>query len=139
MTIRQATEADIPAMHRVRMAVTQNVLSDPGRISHDDYAAYLGERGRGWVVEVEGSVVGFAIGCRSGNIWALFVDPGHEGHGHGKTLHAAMVAWLWAQGLRRLWLTTDAGTRAEAFYQAQGWRPCGMVSSGEIRLELDRA
>ncbi|MBK6453095.1 MAG: GNAT family N-acetyltransferase [Steroidobacteraceae bacterium] len=69
--------------------------------------------------------------------WALFVDPDHEGRGHGKALHSAMVSWLWAQGLRHLWLTTGLGTRAEAFYRALGWRPSGIVSSGELRLELD--
>jgi GNAT superfamily N-acetyltransferase len=136
--VRLATEADIPAMHAVRTAVRENELSDPGRITPDDYAEALGRSGRGWVAEVGGRVVGFAVGFRSGNIWALFVHPEHEGHGLGRALHAAMVSWLWQQGLRQLWLTTEAGTRAEAFYRSLGWRPCGMVGGGELRLELDR-
>jgi GNAT superfamily N-acetyltransferase len=137
VTIRLATQADIPAMHRVRLAVTENRLSDPSRVTLADYAPAISELGSGWVAEASGKVVGFAIGYRSGNIWALFVDPDHEGRGHGKALHSAMVSWLWAQGLRHLWLTTGSGTRAEAFYRALGWRPSGIASSGELRLELD--
>jgi GNAT superfamily N-acetyltransferase len=136
--VRLATTADIPAMHRVRTAVSENRLGDPSRITPSDYAAAISELGCGWVAEVSGALVGFAVGYRSGNIWALFVHPDHEGCGHGKALHCAMVSWLWAQGLRKLWLTTDPGTRAEAFYRSQGWRSCGRVSGGELRLELDR-
>jgi GNAT superfamily N-acetyltransferase len=65
--------------------------------------------------------VAFAIGNATyGNIWALFVDPAHERRGHGRRLHDAMVAWLWSQGLRKLWLTTEPGTRAERFYTEAG-------------------
>lgn len=138
MTVRLATEADIPAMHDVRMAVQENRLSEPGRITPADYAAALGPLGCGWVAEAGNNIVGFAAGYRSGNVWALFVHPEHEGQGHGRALHAAMVSWLWQQGLRQLWLTTNAGTRAEAFYRSLGWRPCGMVADGELRLELER-
>jgi GNAT superfamily N-acetyltransferase len=135
--IRPATEADIPAMQRVRIAVHENRLSDPSRVAPADYAAALGPLGRGWVTEIGSTVVGFAIGYRTGNIWALFVRPEHEGRGYGKALHDVMVSWLSQQGLRQLWLTTESGTRAEAFYRRVGWRPCGVVSNGEIRLELD--
>ena len=106
-------------------------------MSPADYAAAIGPLGRGWVAEDRGTLVGFAVGYRSGNVWALFVHPEHEGHGYGKALHGAMVAWLSQQGLRRLWLTTDAGTRAEAFYRSLGWKDCGIVSGRELRFELD--
>lgn len=139
MNVRPATEADIPAMHAVRMAVQENRLADPARITAADYAEAIGRLGRGWVVEADATIVGFAVAYRSGNVWALFVDPQHEGHGYGKALHAAMVSWLWQQGLQRLWLTTDPGTRAEAFYRSLGWQPRGIVPGGELRLELERA
>lgn len=137
MTIRVATPADIPAMHRVRLAVTENRLSTPDRVTPEDYVPAISDLGRGWVAVSGEEVVGFAVGFRSGNIWALFVDPAHEGHGHGKALHSAMVDWLWAQGLSRLWLTTGVGTRAEAFYGRLGWQACGMEGS-ELRFELCR-
>lgn len=113
-------------------------MSDAARFDASDYAAAIAQLGCGWVAEDSGRVVAFAVGYRSGNIWALFVHPEHEGRGHGKALHSAMVTWLWAQGLQRLWLTTAPGTRAEAFYRSLGWRCCGVVSGDDVRLELDR-
>ena len=133
-----ATEADIPAMHLVRMSVRENRLSDPDRLKPADYAAAIGPLGRGWVAESGGRVAGFAVGLSSGNIWALFVHPEQEGRGYGKVLHDTMVSWLRQQGLRQLWLTTDPGTRAEAFYRSRGWRPAGTLTA-ELRLELDLA
>lgn len=136
MTLRQATQSDIPAMQRVRLAVRENTLSDPSRITVADYIAALDDLGRSWVVEADGEIVAFATGYRAGSIWALFVHPDHEGRGYGKALHSTMVDWLWSLGHTRLWLTTGPGTCAERFYTSQGWQPCGIVSGGELRLEL---
>ena len=123
-------------MHRVRLAVRENTLSDPNRITERDYVAALDEVGRTWVIEIDGEVVAFGTGLRSGSIWALFVHPDHEGRGYGKALHSAVTSWLWSLGHERLWLSTTPGTRAERFYLAQGWRACGTSSNGEMRLEL---
>lgn len=125
-------------MHRVRLAVRENRLSDPARITEADYRAALAELGCTWVVEEEGEIVAFATGYRSGSIWALFVHPDHEGRGYGHVLHSTVVGWLWSLGLTRLWLTTSPGTRAERFYVARGWQPCGQTESGELRLELSK-
>jgi GNAT superfamily N-acetyltransferase len=135
-SLRLATADDIPAMHRVRVAVRENRLSDPSRITSSDYAAAMNQLGRTWVIEVDGEIAAFASGYLDGSIWALFVHPDHEGHGYGRTLHATMVEWLWSLGHTRLWLTTSPGTRAERFYLAQGWRPCGLEPNGDLRLEL---
>jgi len=123
-------------MHQVRLAVRENVLSDPNRITESDYLAALDGLGRTWVVEVNGDIAAFATGYKNGSIWALFVHPDYEGRGYGKTLHSAVVAWLWSLGHKRIWLTTAAGTRAERFYISQGWQPCETVPDGDIRLEL---
>lgn len=137
MTIRQATRADVDAMHHVRLSVRENVLSSPTRISAADYVEAIEVTGRGWVVECDGNVVAFAVGnATDGSIWALFVEPAYEGRGFGRALHAEMIEWLRRQGLRRLWLTTDAGSRAASFYATAGWREVGLSQSGELRLEL---
>lgn len=138
MTLREATRADIPAMRRVRLAVRENVLADPARITEADYLEALDVAGRTWVVEADGEIVGFATGYRTGSVWALFVHPDHEGRGYGKALLDTMVGWMWTLGHAQLTLTTEPGTRAERFYIAQGWRRLGMVGTGEIRLELAR-
>lgn len=137
--IRQAKRADIPAMHRVRMAVRENRLVSMV-LTEAHYIDAIEITGRGWVADEEGEVRGLAIGnAHTGNIWALFVDPAHEGRGHGRRLHDAMVGWLFAQGLQRLWLSTDPKTRAEAFYRRAGWRFVALLPDGEAQFELLRA
>ena len=136
-TLRQAGRQDIAAMHRVRLSVHENKLGSS--ITEADYGPAIEETGRGWVVEVEGVVVAFAVGNRiSGNIWALFVEPAHERHGHGRRLHDVMVQWLFAQGADRLWLSTEPHTRAQRFYESAGWSPTGMLHNGEAGYERHR-
>ncbi|MBW3553779.1 MAG: GNAT family N-acetyltransferase [Gemmatimonadetes bacterium] len=126
-------------MHRIRMAVRENVLGDPGRIQPSNYAAILDAGGRGWVAEVEGRMVGFAVAdlARS-NVWALFVDPGFEARGVGRRLHDTMMDWFFAAGADRVWLGTDPGTRAEGFYRSAGWSYVGDDPNGEARYEMSR-
>lgn len=136
--VRQARATDAPGMHRVRMSVRENRLTSM-QLSERDYLVAIEATGRGWVVEVEGTIVAFAIGnAANGSIWALFVEPGHEGQGYGRQLHDIMIAWLWEQGHDRLWLSTDSGTRAERFYIAAGWQRVGVTDGGEVRFELQR-
>jgi GNAT superfamily N-acetyltransferase len=132
---RQAVASDIAGIQRVRRSVRENRLVS-SVITDDDVREAIEESGRGWVVESEGQVVAFAIGnARTGNIWALFVHPEHEGRGHGRRLHDAMVSWLWSRGLDRLWLTTEPRTRAQRFYEAAGWQLVGPTDRGELRYE----
>ncbi|MFD3000293.1 GNAT family N-acetyltransferase [Pontibacter toksunensis] len=137
MIYRRATVADIEEMFRVRMAVHENRLSDPSLVTHATCSEMLLEKGAGWVCEVEGEVVGFSIvDLTRSNIWALFVDPLFEKKGIGRQLHDLMVSWSFANGQPRLWLSTDPGTRAEAFYRKAGWVETGTEQNGEIRFEL---
>jgi GNAT superfamily N-acetyltransferase len=136
--LRQAQPADWAAMHRVRMSVLENRLTSTV-LTEGDYLAAIDSPGRGWVVEENGVVVGFAVGnSQTGNIWALFVDPDHEGSGYGRQLHDTLVAWLWDQGIDRLWLTTEKDTRAERFYERAGWVRTGPPIGSEIRFEMRR-
>lgn len=120
------------------MAVRENRLLST-TLDENDYARAIDVDGRGWVIEDDGRIVAFAIGnVKNGNFWALFVHPEHEGRGFGRALHDAVVEWLWAQGLDRLWLTTGPGTRAAKFYARAGWQQDRIEESGELRLELRR-
>src|SRR6516164_10891033 len=122
-------------MHRVRTSVRENALVSVV-IADADYREHIETLGRGWVVAVGGEIVGFAIAnATDGNVWALFVHPDHERRGYGRQLHDVMVSWLWEQGLRKLWLTTDPGTRAEGFYESAGWSLAGPASSGQVLFE----
>ena len=125
-------------MHRVRLSVRQNRLTSTA-VTDADYIAAIERTGRGWVIEIDGAVVAFAVGnAQTGRIWALSVDPDHEGRGYGRELHDEVVGWLWSMGLERLWLTTEPGTRAERFYESAGWICVGRTERGEVRFERGR-
>lgn len=137
--LRLATSLDIPRMSQIRLAVRENQLSNPGRITVADYEDYIAGRGRSWVLEHAGEIVGFsAADGESAMIWALFVDPSHAGRGHGRLLLAPAVAWLWDRGAASIRLTTAPGTRAERFYRAGGWQHTGTSPHGELEFTLPR-
>ena len=139
--VRPATSADIEAMHRIRVAVHENRLRDPGSVQPEDYARQLAPPGLGVVAEYESGLLGFAIAdVESSRIWALFVDPLFEGRGVGRRLHDALVDALFARGLTQLHLSTDPGTRAERFYRQAGWEPTADTAGGEVcyRLTAER-
>ncbi|SHJ07889.1 Acetyltransferase (GNAT) domain-containing protein [Hymenobacter daecheongensis DSM 21074] len=136
MRYRQSTVADIPQLMQVRLAVRENVLSDPTRVPATAYTDYLTRRGLGWVAEEAGRIVGFAIAdLVDHSIWALFVHPDFAGQGLGKRLHDLLLDWYFRQTLHPIWLSTAPGTRAEEFYRRQGWQETGRTESGEVRFE----
>ncbi|HSN70820.1 MAG TPA: GNAT family N-acetyltransferase [Steroidobacteraceae bacterium] len=135
--MRQARRSDIPGIQRVRHAVRENRLTSTV-ITDADVADAIERTGRGWIIDVDDAVVGFAIGnAGNGNVWALFVDPEFEGLGFGRRLHDECIRWLFeASGPERLWLTTEPDTRAHRFYLQSGWREIERCANGEVMLEL---
>ena len=123
-------------MHTVRMAVHENRLTDPTRVTEDDYRRMLEHTGCGWVYESDGEILGFGIVDLSArNIWALFVAPQHESKGIGSALLETMVACAFEKNGQPISLTTTPGTRAEGFYRKAGWQVAG-ATDGELRFEL---
>jgi GNAT superfamily N-acetyltransferase len=140
LNLRRATVADIPAMSRIRLAVRENALSNPARVTGQMYRDYLDALGRGWVAELGGEIVGFSYADRTdGTIWALFVDPAREGLGAGKRLLRLAVDWLFETGFDEVRLGTAAHTRADRFYAAQGWTREGMKDEVEVWYRLRRS
>lgn len=140
LEFRRATLTDIPAMSAIRLAVRENTLSDPGRITRQMYEDYLERLGRGWVCERGGAVIGFSYAAREDNsIWALFIAPGHEGLGAGKQLLQLAADWLFAEGAQEVSLSTTADTRADRFYLAQGWQRGEMKNAVDVPYRLQRA
>ena len=137
MNFREAKAADIKQIQVVRNSVTENTLSDPGLVTDKDCLEYITQRGKGWVCETEGQLVGFAIAdLREHNIWALFVHPDFEKQGIGRQLHDLMLSWYFKQTSENIWLGTAPHTRAENFYRAQGWIETGTRGEGEIKFEM---
>ena len=126
-------------MSAIRIKVRENVLRDPSRVTQQMYVDYLGRLGRGWVCERDGAVAGFAYAAKEdGSIWALFVEPGHEGHGIGRQLLALATSYLFELGHAKVVLGTGAGTRADRFYAAQGWERTEGAPGDEVQFSLAR-
>jgi GNAT superfamily N-acetyltransferase len=137
MVIREAHIDDIKQIQFVRNSVKENALSNPNLVTDEDCRMFLTERGKGWVCEVNGQVVGFSIADLLGrNIWALFVQPGFDKQGIGRQLHDIMMDWYFDQAQESVWLGTAPGTRAEAFYRKAGWHETGTHGKGEIKFEM---
>ena len=138
LSIRPAVLGDIGALHRIRLAVRENVLSDPASVTEASYLPFLTGRGVGWVAERDGAPVGFAIlDLEANSVWALFVDPEAEGSGVGTALIGEIHAFARARYLDLLRLSTGAGTRAARFYERFGWKPVGFAENGDVEYEWD--
>ena len=137
MLIREARVIDVPPMMEVRFAVKENVLRNRALVIEDVSIDYLTRRGKGWVAEVAGRIVGFAIAdLQDHNIWALFVHPDFDRQGIGHALHDEMLAWYFRQTDETVWLGTAPDTRAEEFYSRAGWQNVGLRENGEVRFEM---
>ena len=137
MTIREAKIEDIPQIQRVRNAVKENMLSDPGLVTDDDCRLFITERGKGWVCEIEQQIIGFSIADLKGNnIWALFLHPAFEKQGIGRMLHDIMLNWYFEHTNEPVWLSTSPGTRAETFYRRAGWKEMGVYGKNEIKFQM---
>lgn len=139
MIFREATREDIPQIQIVRNAVTENMLSDPALVPDKDVEDYMFIRGKGWVCEIDKTIVGFAIvSIIDTNVWALFIQPGFDKKGIGKRLHDDMMDWYFSQTDKTIWLSTGPGTRAEQFYRKAGWTETGTYGKGEIKFEMTK-
>lgn len=133
MHYRVITIADIPALFAVRIATDENALSREQLaalgITEASVAERLAETYHGWLCEVDGRVIGFAIGDRAtGELWVIAVLPGYVNRGVGSVLLRLVEGWLWEHGCDRLWLTTSIDTclRAYPFYLKHGWTDDGV-------------
>lgn len=137
MIFREAKIDDIKQIQVVRNAVKENALSNPNLVTDKDCEEFLFERGKGWVCEINGEIVGFSIvDLKENNVWALFLDPKFEKQGIGRRLHDTMLDWYFSQTEEKIWLGTAFDTRAESFYRKAGWTEAGMNGSKEIKFEM---
>ena len=137
---REAKPADIAQIQVVRNSVKENALSDSGLVTDKDCENYLLHRGKVWICETDGRVVGFAIAdLVDHNVWALFVHPDFDKRGIGKRLHDDMLDWYFSQTDSTIWLGTAPNTRAENFYRKAGWKEAGIHGKGEIKFEMTAA
>lgn len=134
--IREAKFEDIAQIQIVRNSVKENTLSDPALVPDEDVNAFLFHRGKGWVCELNDTIVGFSIvDFKENNIWALFLHPDFEKQGIGKQLHDVMLNYYFSKTNEKVWLGTAPETRAEKFYEMQGWKKAG-IHGKETKFEM---
>lgn len=132
ISVRPATEADVPAMSAVLVAsitelCTADHRGDPDTIARwtanktiEGVCAMLGDaRARLFVAESDGEVA--AVGSiNDGNRIGLnYVGPQHRFRGVSKSLLAAMEDDMRARGVREA--TLESTVTARRFYAACGW------------------
>ncbi|HEY8565425.1 MAG TPA: GNAT family N-acetyltransferase [Beijerinckiaceae bacterium] len=136
LPLRPATRADLPRIHEIRHGTAENRLTNPALVTNEEVAWYL-DHGIFLVSEDEYAVQGFTcVNHQTGYVWALFVIDEAQGRGHGSRLLEAGMARLREAGHRQAYLSTERGTRAEAFYLAKGWHPMGANMGGEVVFRL---
>jgi ribosomal protein S18 acetylase RimI-like enzyme len=131
MSVRRATEADLPAVEELWRAFAREV-PEPGHVDVDE-AKELGEirelvgLGQGFVAEQEGALVGFALGRvtgrRVGRLTDVFVAPAVRRQGFAASLVASVADALAAEGAEFLDLEVMSGNaNARVVYQRWGFR-----------------
>lgn len=143
LTIRRATEADVPALLRliVALAVYERepdaVKATPASLAETMFGpdakvfAHLAEQ--------DGNVVGVALWFETYSTWTgrpslyledLFVDPTARGAGAGRALFRALAHEALDRGCARIdWAVLDWNEKARGFYRAlggfhsTGWEP----------------
>ena len=105
----------------VRTAAWNRMLTNPDPLT----AAFVAEHG--------GELVGLCyVGPtrdedldpqRIGEVFAIYVDPSHWGHGHGRDLIVRSLEWLRDAGFAAamLWVL-DTNSIGRQFYERGGWR-----------------
>jgi len=142
MSVRLATPEDADAIERVRTdtwrATYRGLMPDAildalgydGSRRREQMAAMPAER-FALVVEHDAEIVGFAYGGPSrttdasfpGEIYAIYVLPSHQGHGHGSALMRRSAAELLARGWRGtlIWVLRE-NHASRRFYERMGGR-----------------
>lgn len=134
--LRRATRDDLSRIHQVRHGTAENRLTNPDLVTDAEVAWYMDEA-IFLVSEDEAGVQGFTcVNHQTGYVWALFVIDGAQGRGHGTRLLDAAMARLRDAGHRQAFLSTGAGTKADAFYRSRGWQPTGTNINGEVVFRL---
>lgn len=126
--IREIAQADIPALFVVRPQTRENAMSVEELASIGITPESISEaiRGthKGWLVEEDGEVGGFAMGdTERAELTVMAMLPKFEGRGFGGQLLTLVEDWLRSEGCDRIWLTTDTNPelRAYGFYLRHGW------------------
>jgi len=99
MIFRRTAPADLSMLFDIRVAVKENIVTQEFLtfigITIESLSALLETTHHGWLCEVDGQIVGFAIGNKSNSeLEVIAVLPDHEGKGIGSRLVNLVQVWL---------------------------------------------
>ena len=127
--LREIRASDFASLIELRSATRQNAMSarelEAIGVTETSMKAAIKGTHRGWLVECEGHLVGFAMGdAKAQELTVIALLPDFEGKGYGARLLKRVEEWLAEQGCSEIWLTTDVdqSLRAYGFYISQGWK-----------------
>lgn len=156
MSVRLATSDDADAIERVRTDTWRATYRGHMPDATLDALGYDGSRRReqmsqtpperfAFVAEHDGTVVGFCYGGPSrladdahpGEIYAIYVLPGHHRHGHGSALLRAGAREIIARGWRGMliWVLRE-NAPSRLFYERMGGRH---LPARDIEHEIEGA
>ncbi|UHD47487.1 GNAT family N-acetyltransferase [Aureimonas altamirensis] len=142
ISIRDATDDDIPAIFEVRTSVRENHLSVEQLaamgVTFETIREVLGQHHCIWVAEQDGQVVGFSmVDVEDACVFAAFVCPEREGLSIGRQLVDRAETFLFKRH-SAIWLETDGSSRAAGFYERLGWKRSERLENGDVRFEKHR-
>lgn len=127
------TKDHLPYVYEIRFSVEENIL-----LAHQiqyllrKQAIEDIEQGGGWICKVGHDYAGFGFGIYANEplIGGLFVKPEYQSRGIGSRILENITNWHFENGNNVVYLTTDPGSRAEAFYERRGWVKLGYDLTG---------
>ena len=147
-SIRRIAVDDLPEIFAVRLSARENGVSMEDLVEYnitpESLALAMTKDVRGWLVETEGRIAGFAMGDSStGEVLVLSVLPECEGRGIGRAVLQEVEDWLFAAGNDKVWLYTSAepNFRAYQLYLHLGWQTTGELEEDEellVKFESNR-
>ena len=130
--IRELRKQDAAAVARLSISVNPHQIATPELVWHSTAAAPERARRRDWVAEVDGEIVGYALGGfewsvptpGKGRFW-IGVPPAYRKRGIGGELYAQVERYLVAVGAWRLRTWVDDDPAAERFLERRGFERRG--------------
>jgi GNAT superfamily N-acetyltransferase len=169
IVVRRPTLRDVDDLARINIDAWRSAYSGmvpQSRIDGMDAASYrqrwvdnvtVGRPGVAFfVADLDGVQAGYSIGGpyrpqeeapptevtdRLGELYAIYVDPPHQGRGIGSALHESLLNWLAGEGYTEvaLWVL-EANRPSRLWYSRRGWHPDGdtgyWVADGQRLAEI---
>ena len=159
LRIREAEARDVPSIASIHIRAWQAAYRgqlDDAYLDALDVEERIGQTRsmieeappefRSWIAEDGADVVGFAVTGpsqdadaekKTGELYAIYLEPERVGTGVGRTLFEHALADLVERGFTgaTLWIL-ESNALGRRFYEAAGWTPDGTTASEHVDTEM---